>query len=143
LSLKGGLKLVEIKMFFISLKCTWIKRLTNSHKPWLNIFYEIHGSRVVQKLLDFGDEYVKTVMNQSNDFWYDVFQSWMSVVKTMSNNFTTQKLISVLLWYNTNLCVGNKSTYVKIWNMHGVKIIGDILDEERKAFTSTRFFTKI
>jgi hypothetical protein len=31
--LKGGLKMVEIIFFFISLKCTWIKRLTNSHKP--------------------------------------------------------------------------------------------------------------
>ena len=45
--LKGGLKMVDIKMFLISLKCTWIKRLTNSHKPWLDIFFEIHGSRVV------------------------------------------------------------------------------------------------
>jgi hypothetical protein len=64
-------------------------------------------------------------MNHSNDFWYDVFQSWMFVMKKMDNNFTNQKLISVPLWYNTNLCFGNKSFYVKTWYMHGVKVIGD------------------
>ena len=117
-------------MFLMSLKCTWIKRLTNNHKPWMDIFFEIHGSRVVEKLLDFGDEYVKTVMKHSNDFWYDVFQSWMSVMKKMDTNFTIQKLISVPVWYNTNLCVGNKSMYFKTWYMHGVKIIGDFLDED-------------
>jgi hypothetical protein len=93
-------------------------------------------------LLDFGDEYLKSVMNHSNNFWYNVFQSWMSVVKTMDNNFTIQKLISVPVLYSTNFCVGNKNMYVETLYMHGVKIIGYFLDEDGKFLRLQDFSQK-
>jgi hypothetical protein len=39
--LSGGIKMVDLNNFITSLKYAWIKRLTksNSHKPWMNIFF--------------------------------------------------------------------------------------------------------
>lgn len=50
--------MVDISNFIISLKCSWMKRLTNSHKPWMDIFFAINGDDVLQKLYDFGDSFI-------------------------------------------------------------------------------------
>ena len=55
----GGMKMVDIKNFIISLKCSWIKRLTKSYKPWMNILFTINGHDFLQKLYDFGDTVYK------------------------------------------------------------------------------------
>lgn len=56
--LSGGMKMVDVRSFITSLKCTWIKRLTCSHKPWMDIFYALNGDDILQKLYDFGDSFV-------------------------------------------------------------------------------------
>lgn len=37
--LKGGLKMVNISNFMASLKCLWIKKLTQGYKPWMDFFF--------------------------------------------------------------------------------------------------------
>lgn len=59
--LSGGMKMVDVRSFITSLKCTWIKRLTCSHKPWMDIFYALNGDYILQKLYDFGDSFVLIV----------------------------------------------------------------------------------
>ncbi|XP_055995578.1 uncharacterized protein LOC130046786 [Ostrea edulis] len=81
-------------------------------------------------MIDFGDEYIYTIINHSNDFWRDVFQSWLTMIRAMDEKYSMQKLNSIPVWQNTNMCVGNKDIYVKTWYQHGVKIIGDFLDED-------------
>ena len=140
--LKGGLKMVDVKHFILSLKCTWIKRLTNSHKPWLDIFLAVHGNKVVEKLLDFGDKYIYTILNHSNDFWSDVFQSWLPIVRIMNNDVLLQNHEYVPVWYNTNICVGNECIYINTWYQHGVKIIADFLDEDGNFLLQEEFTQK-
>lgn len=44
---------MDVGNFITSLKCSWIKRLNNSHKPWLDIFYAVNGDDFIKKLYDF------------------------------------------------------------------------------------------
>lgn len=37
--LKGGLKMINISNFMASLKCSWIKTLTQGYKPWMDFFF--------------------------------------------------------------------------------------------------------
>lgn len=134
--------MVDVKHFILSLKCTWIKRLTNSHKPWLDIFLAVHGNKVVEKLLDFGDKYIYTILNHSNDFWSDVFQSWLPIVRIMNNDVLLQNHEYVPVWYNTNICVGNECIYINTWYQHGVKIIADFLDEDGNFLLQEEFTQK-
>lgn len=36
----------------------------------------------------------------------------------------------MLIWYNINICVGNKFIIVYNWYEYGIKIIGDFLNED-------------
>lgn len=45
--LSGGMKMVDVRNFITSLKCTWIKRLTCSHKPWMDIFYAVNANDIL------------------------------------------------------------------------------------------------
>ena len=49
--------MVNIRNFIASLKCTWIKKLTQRHNPWMDIFKEINGNDFQKRLIDFGDVY--------------------------------------------------------------------------------------
>jgi hypothetical protein len=104
----------------------------------LDIFLAVHGNKVVEKLLDFGDKYIYTILNHSNDFWSDVFQSWLPIVRIMNNNFSLQNFKYDPVWYNTNICVVNECT----WYQHGVKIISDFLDEDGNFLLQEEFTQK-
>lgn len=109
--------MLDINNFLVSLKCSWIKRLTKDNKPWTDIFLDIHGNKVVKHLLDFGDKYVQNIINHSNNFWKDVLHSWLKVLRTIDNSVSTTNVCTLPVWYNTNIC-------------DGIKTIGDFLDED-------------
>lgn len=127
--LKGGFKMLEINNFLKSLKCSWIRRLFKERKPWMDIFFAIHGNEVTTNILNFGDKYMHNITKHSNVFWKDVFQSYLPIFQALDNIISNQKLIFMPVWYNTNICVDNKTIYVKLWYEHGVKIISDFLNK--------------
>ena len=52
---------------------------------------------VVKKLLDFGDDFIKKLLDvTTNPFWVDVLESWLYVVTSYINNNlqSTYKVIS-------------------------------------------------
>lgn len=40
---KGGLKMLDMNKFIMSLKCSWIKRLIVGHSSWTSILKDING----------------------------------------------------------------------------------------------------
>ena len=55
---KGGLKMLDINKFIMSLKCSWIRRLIVGHSSWTSILKAINGEDFVNWLLDFGDAFI-------------------------------------------------------------------------------------
>lgn len=93
-------------------------------------FLDIHGNKVVKHLLDFGDKYVQNIIIHCNFFWKDVLHSWLKVLRTIDNSVSTTNVCALPVWYNTNICVANKPIIVYNWYKHGIKTIGDFLDED-------------
>lgn len=52
--------MLDIYNFLVSLKCSWIKRLTKDNKPLIDFFLDIHGNKVEKHLLDFLTNMYKT-----------------------------------------------------------------------------------
>lgn len=59
--------MVDINNFITSLKCSWIKRLTKAHKPWMDFLFTIYGNDFLQKLFDFGDSFVIECLHKVNN----------------------------------------------------------------------------
>ena len=59
--------MLDINNFIASLKCTWIKKLTNRNKPWIDIFLAIHGKDFICKMLDFGDVFILNTLKQQKN----------------------------------------------------------------------------
>eukprot|EP00105_Crassostrea_gigas_P040116 XP_019924264.1 PREDICTED: uncharacterized protein LOC109619185 [Crassostrea gigas] len=126
---QGGLKMLEMNKFIMSLKCSWLKRLIKGKKSWIDIFEAINGVQIVNKLLDFGDAFIsECVIPKNNVFWQDVFNSFLCVIKSFNGSFVKENLPSIPVWYNTNIKVGMKTLFIKSWYEKGVKIISDFLD---------------
>ena len=105
--MKGGLKMLDINNFITSLKCTWIKKLTNGNNPWIDIFLAVHGKDFVQKFLDFGDDFILNTLKQENNaFWEDVLKSWLCFIKTRNNvNVMKSNFHAFPIWYNSEIKV--------------------------------------
>lgn len=49
--------------------------------------YAIHGNTVVSKILDFGDEFIKILLEKTtNNFCVDVLKSWLFVLISYISN---------------------------------------------------------
>ena len=124
--------MVDITNFIISLKCSWIKRLiTSDSKPWLDIFIAINGQDIVNKIFDFGIAYIfDYVVKENNAFWQDVFNSWLTVMKSMDGKINENDFFRTPLWYNPCIKVGNEGLFMKTWYNKGIATVGDMFDDE-------------
>lgn len=123
----GGMKMVDINNFIIFLKCSWIKRLTKSYKPWMDIFYTINGHDLLQKLYDCGDTFALECLHKENNaFWEDVLYSWSCYIKTINNHLTIKdNILNAPVWYISNIKLAHKTISYKSWHKSGVKVVQD------------------
>lgn len=45
----------------------------------MDIFLANNGGNLVEKVLDFGDDFIRKLDNKRNVFWHYVFESWVQV----------------------------------------------------------------
>ncbi|KAK6171730.1 hypothetical protein SNE40_018168 [Patella caerulea] len=104
----GGLKMTNLNLFIMALKCTWIRRiLVNFNTPWLDIVHACYGNNFTKELIDFGDQFLNSKINTTNPFWKDVFTSWSHI----SLNIINTDLPKSPLWYNSKIKI-DKKTYI-------------------------------
>ena len=107
--LSGGLKMINIDHFITALKSSWIKRLTQKQKPWMDLFFAINGNDVVDRLFHFGDCFIpQCLLQKNNTFWQNVLNSWLEVMKglKLSRNIKKQ-FLNIPVWYNSDITVNN------------------------------------
>ena len=82
-----------------SMKITWIRRLfTSSNAPWVNLLLD-ETSMCLNKLSNFGPQYLSTLMRILNPFWQDVFECWKTML-TISQIQSIEDILKAPLWYN-------------------------------------------
>ena len=104
---KGGLKMIDLDNFILSLKCTWLKRVLTGGQLWIHIFKANFGNNIEQVLYDFGDDYFTQLINiSSNKFWKDTFLAWQNILRNQLQNtefYTDEEFLLLPVWYNSLL----------------------------------------
>ena len=77
----GGLGMVDVKMFWLSLKFSWLRRALNTNSFWLDILEsevaEVLGQKIsICSILHFGPIEISNIGKKINNcFWNQVFQA--------------------------------------------------------------------
>ena len=128
--LAGGLKMIDIDLFMKSMKITWIRRLfISSNAPCVNLLLA-DTSICLNKLSNFGPQYLSMLKSKLNPFWQDVFECW----KTMLTNSQIQNIEDILkapLWYNP--LISDRPLYFPDWFYKGVITVSDVISNNKIA----------
>jgi hypothetical protein len=123
---EGGLKMIDIRSFIISLKCTWIRRMVTGNGSWINIARTILD---VNKLYNCGSHYPENMSNRiHNDFWKDILNCFSSLCKLETTN--SKNILYQPIFYNPDITIGGKSFYFKSWFDMGIHFVGDLLNNK-------------
>ena len=71
---KGGLGMLDVKKFIQALKTTWIRRIKNSKSLWKELLHK-ECKKKNDTIYKIGSS-IKTITNNCNCFWKDVFDSY-------------------------------------------------------------------
>lgn len=100
----GGLKMLDINIYNLGLKSSWIKRILYSQETkWRTV--------PIEKILKTGSDYINVVKKEiKNPFWKDtltVFQKFQEKLEVRSwDEFITQPI-----WNNPKIKIENKTVF--------------------------------
>ena len=129
----GGLKMIDIDIFIKTIKCSWIKRLSdqNNKGDWKAIYL-----RKLEKLggIDFFECNINKEdskhLIQKPTFLKEIVSSWADI------NFSSNlKHISTQKIWNNSLIKNNQNLFFnKEWQQKGIQTIGQLYDSKHKTF---------
>ena len=111
----GGLNMLNLEKFVMSLKCSWIRRIVSGEQAWIGIMNALYGNNIASCIEDFGDDfYTNMIKENKNHFWKDVFLSWQFVCQQQykMENVDTE-LFKMPIWFNSFIKVNKKSVFIK------------------------------
>ena len=67
---EGGLKMINLNLFILALKTTWVRKLFRTECKWDNILFSTINQ---EKLFNFGNGYISYIKKNvvKNKFWKD------------------------------------------------------------------------
>ena len=120
----GGLRMIDIKSFNKALKSTWVKKYldNDNHGKWKLLFdSEIHdyGGDVIFKANLNKNDLAKFI-HISDAFTSEILKIW-SEISYNGNITSTEHLLSLPLWQNSLVRIGNKPICYKSWSSKGIQ----------------------
>ena len=138
---EGGLGLANIQQRDIALKIQWILKILENPKME-NLANELIGNPIGKLLwsctLDPQD--VNQVFPKAPEFWKHVMHGWFNT--TMHEPTNKQEIKDQIIWFNSNLQIGNKPTFNRKLYKEGLIKIQDILDDSDDLLSFTEFGEK-
>jgi len=137
----GGLKMINIEKYMISLKSSWLRRCIVSNSRWIKLFESTNCCNM-SDIINYGDDYVRRkLINISNPFWKHVFEGWLTILEKKTPTITSD-IYNSSLWYNSRITIGKKSIIYKNYIGKGVLIVKDILDDQSNPMSYEEFRQK-
>ena len=142
---KGGLKMIDIESYFISLKASWVSRLADSKfsnwklipLKYLNVFGKIW--LIFKMNIDVKKH--KQFLNDIPEFYKNVLTSW---IKTgggqLSSPLTFSNVRKQILWGNRFITFEFFFFFFKEWINSEIFFVNDIIDNNGKI-RKNLFFT--
>ena len=81
---EGGLKMINLNLFILALKTTWVRKLFRTEGKCDNILFSTINQ---EKLFNFGNGYISYIKENvvKNKFWKDVFHAWNTFIDKEEN----------------------------------------------------------
>lgn len=123
---RGGLRMVDIEKFILSLKLTWLRRIILNPTKYLSAVNRIFP--VLTECLKFGSAFInERRSNIENKFWCEVLCAYkVFTEKLKCSNW--KEFLCTSLWYNIDIKVGGATVYYKSWKEKGIMVINDLVD---------------
>ena len=136
----GGLRMIDIKSFNKALKSTWVKKYldNDNHGKWKLFFdSEIHdlGGDVIFKG-NLNKNYLAKFMHISDAFTSEILKIW-SEISYNGNITSTEHLLSLPLWQNSLVRIGNKPVYYKSWSCKGIQNVRHLMKDAHNFLSFT------
>ena len=129
----GGLKMIDFDIFIRTLKCSWIKRLSDPNnlgdwkKIYLNKLKKCGGLSIFNTNMNVTD--AKTMVKTST-FLNEIISSWANInFQDNINNISSQ-----VIWNNSLIRHNKKLIYYPKWKNAGIETIGQLYDYRYKLF---------
>ena len=137
--LNGGIKMIDIKNFVLSIKITWIRRLINSEGcDWVRLFENNVTS--IKRITTLGPTWCKDIsLKIKNIFWKEILMYWYNFCQ---NNFIkyNSQIMSTPIWCNPKISKNN--LFLSHWYKKGIIYIGDIVDNDGNILSQNSISTK-
>ena len=135
---QGGINMFNVKIFFDSLKLSWIKKLVNAEVAcWKNIpLYYINKFGMGLMLFNSNCTFkqiicntnCKLIINSFPEFYYKLIKSWFDI-KHVSNDDDISSNLDQVIWNNSVINIKNKTLFHKEWIESGIIYIRDLYDD--------------
>ena len=124
----GGLKSVDIRFKFVSLQCSWVKKLYDDcfhewkiiHLYLLNIYFD--PSFKFHSNLHFESELLKDFPS----FYKQILMNWKKCF--IASHITPSGVLSQFLWYNSYVKIDNKPVYSKFFSTKNINFITQLFN---------------
>jgi hypothetical protein len=137
----GGIKMININNFMTAIKCTWIRRMILKNSKWITLFKSV-TKLSARDLIMYGDYFLKSKNEQiTNTFWRDTLASWVKI-QGKGHPQNVVDILSINIWYNSRICIGNKPFLYKHYFNKGISFINDLLNEKGDFLIYEQFIIK-
>ena len=124
----GGLKMIKLDTFILSMKLTWIKRLLTKTPKYVEVFERTVSN--IDKLINRGNQYIKIIQKSiENNFWRDVLEAWMLLVKNQDIKTADDIYCSWCIWNNTDICIDNNPIFYNHWYAQNIHFVQDLMND--------------
>ena len=137
----GGLRMIDIKSFNKALKSTWVKKyLDNDNSGKWKLFFdsELHDfgwAVIFQGNLNKND--LAKFIHISDPFTTEILNIW-SEISYDDNITSTENLLSLPLWQNSLVRIGNKPIYYKS-SSKGIQNVRHLMKDTDNLLSFTEF----
>ena len=142
---EGGIKMIDIFSFNKSLKATWIKKYLDINnrdnwKTFIDLELQQYGGDVLLRG-NLNKKDISGLTAISCPFVKEILEIWSEVffeAKVSSEDH----LLSLPLWYNSLIRIGNRPVFYKDWYAKGVTKVEHLWDNSTSFLTWTDFQNK-
>ena len=122
---EGGLRMLDIHSFLVSLKISWLKRLywAPANVTWANLARE--NLPVLEDLVCFSSiKLAQIARGLKNNFWKEVVLAWASFSRAYKPS--DKEILTDYIWFSDNTKF--KKSFVREWNEKGIRFISDFFN---------------
>ena len=122
------MRMVNIKNHINAFQVMWIDRILKNDSSQILQLFE-HTITPISNLCKLGSNFVKKLIKTThNQFWREVFISWLNFLQKESVYNHKSQLMTSTLWFNPE--ISTTELFFSNWYSHGIIYVADIVGND-------------